>query len=51
MGSAVIYILPALMLLKGGAVPKAAAEKKATPFAMLALGAVSAVLGVKSTFA
>lgn len=46
MGSAVIYALPALMLLKGDKVAKAGWEKKIAPFAMLAMGAVGAVLGV-----
>ncbi|EGB07723.1 hypothetical protein AURANDRAFT_64742 [Aureococcus anophagefferens] len=48
MGSAVIYALPALMLLKGDKVAKAGWEKKIAPFAMLAMGAVGAVLGVSA---
>ena len=51
MGSAVIYALPALMLLKGDKVPKKAWEKRLAPLAMLGLGAVSAVLGTFATFA
>jgi len=51
MGSAVIYALPALMLLKGDKVKKAAWEKKLAPYGMLALSGVSAVLGTLATFA
>ena len=51
MGSAVIYALPAVMLLKGDKVKKAAWEKKLAPYGMLGLSAVSAVLGTLATFA
>ena len=51
MGSAVIYALPAVMLLKGDKVKKAAWEKKLAPYGMLALSGVSAVLGTLATFA
>ena len=51
MGSAVIYALPAVMLLKGDKVEKAAWEKKLAPYGMLGLSAVSAVLGTLATFA
>ena len=45
MGSAVIYILPALMLLKAS-IPKAKFEKKLAPYSMIGVGAVSGILGV-----
>ena len=51
MGSAVIYILPMLMLLKADKVAKNPIEKKLAPLAMIALGAISGVLGVVTTFA
>merc|ERR1712216_1041453 len=43
MGSAVIYMLPGLMLLKGDKVAKASWEKKVAPLGMLGLGIVSAI--------
>lgn len=47
MGSAVIYVLPSLMLLKADKVAKAKLEaNKLAPAAMVVLGLVSAVLGV-----
>ena len=51
MGSAVIYALPAVMLLKGDKVKNAAWEKKLAPYGMLGLSAVSAVRGTLATFA
>jgi len=51
MGSAIIYILPALMLLKGDKTPRAPIEKKLVPLAMIALGAASGALGVATTLA
>ena len=51
MGSAVIYMLPGLMLLKGDKVARASWEKKVAPFGMLALGIMSAVIGTAATLA
>mmetsp|Transcript_24485 Transcript_24485/g.79110 ORF Transcript_24485/g.79110 Transcript_24485/m.79110 type:complete len:456 (-) Transcript_24485:302-1669(-) len=45
MGSAVIYILPAIMLVKAQ-IPKARLEKKTAPYAMIGVGVLSGVLGV-----
>lgn len=46
MGSAVIYIHPAMMMLRADAVDKAGFEKKLAPIAMIVLGVISAILGV-----
>ncbi|KAJ1460470.1 transmembrane amino acid transporter protein-domain-containing protein [Pelagophyceae sp. CCMP2097] len=51
MGSAIIYILPAIMLLKGEKLDRSPLEKRAVPYAMMLLGAVSATLGVYTTLA
>lgn len=46
MGSAVIYILPFLMLSKADKVQKSRLEKTVAPITMITLGAIFAVLGV-----
>ena len=51
MGSAVIYALPAVMLLKGDKVQKAGWEKKVAPYGMMGLAGLSAVLGTIATLA